>query len=374
MPKLTFVLAALVALAPSAHAGKAPIPDFAPVPAGFRLEFGDHQRYAGFEVHHPDMIYGESYLLWVYGDRNKLTTELWAKTVEAAGWTVKEKSNRVVATKMIAGHTAWLFVALYKETLLIEKPAPVIELTPPGATPEPFDPPKDFPYFTPLPTTKLHDMHASTDAMAISVSGPPTFAGPPVWDANYDDADLSAYEIVAAYKPALEKAGWKLLQSDGVILAHYTKNGRDLWLHAGARGNGMNVKVVDMGAAAAWKKLQEQLDQAGHVAVYGIYFATDSDALDATSDATLQQIKKLLDGVPALKLEIQGHTDSTGKHDHNQTLSDARAAAVKKWLVEHGVAAARLTTKGYAETVPVGDNSKPEGRSKNRRVELARLK
>jgi outer membrane protein OmpA-like peptidoglycan-associated protein len=139
-------------------------------------------------------------------------------------------------------------------------------------------------------------------------------------------------------------------------------------------GIGMRVSVVDTGAAAAWKKLQEQLDKVGHVALYGIYFATDSDVIDATSDATLQELKKLFDGVPALKLEIQGHTDSSGTHDHNQTLSDARAAAVKNWLVNHGVAAARLTTKGYAETVPVGDNKTPEGRSKNRRVELSRAK
>ena len=54
-------------------------------------------------------------------------------------------------------------------------------------------------------------------------------------------------------------------------------------------------------------------------------------------------------------------------------LSEARAASVVKWLVAHGVADKRLKPKGYGETVPVGDNKTPEGRAKNRRVELEKL-
>jgi outer membrane protein OmpA-like peptidoglycan-associated protein len=60
-----------------------------------------------------------------------------------------------------------------------------------------------------------------------------------------------------------------------------------------------------------------------------------------------------------------------GGDAYNQTLSEARARAVVAWLTQHGVAASRLTAKGYGKTVPVADNRTDEGRAKNRRVEIA---
>ncbi len=72
-----------------------------------------------------------------------------------------------------------------------------------------------------------------------------------------------------------------------------------------------------------------------------------------------------------LKLEVQGHTDNVGNDASNQTLSEARAKAVMTWLTQHGVAADRLTAKGYGKTKPVADNGSDEGRAKNRRVEIA---
>jgi outer membrane protein OmpA-like peptidoglycan-associated protein len=70
-------------------------------------------------------------------------------------------------------------------------------------------------------------------------------------------------------------------------------------------------------------------------------------------------------------LEIQGHTDNVGGDAYNQTLSEARARSVMAWLTQHGVAAARMTAKGYGKTMPIADNGTDEGRMKNRRVEIA---
>ena len=106
------------------------------------------------------------------------------------------------------------------------------------------------------------------------------------------------------------------------------------------------------------------------MALYGIYFDTDKATLKPESEVALQHILELLKGNAGMKLEVQGHTDNTGTPAHNLPLSDQRAAAVKGWLVDHGIVATRLTPKGYGETVPVGDNHTPEGRAKNRRVEL----
>ncbi len=72
---------------------------------------------------------------------------------------------------------------------------------------------------------------------------------------------------------------------------------------------------------------------------------------------------------PNNKIEISGHTDSVGKKGFNQQLSARRAAAVKAYLVKKGVSAGQLTTKGYGPDKPVADNTSPEGRAQNRRVE-----
>lgn len=75
-----------------------------------------------------------------------------------------------------------------------------------------------------------------------------------------------------------------------------------------------------------------------------------------------------------LRLAIEGHTDNVGQAAANQSLSEARAAAVRKHLVDsYGIDAARLEAKGLGATKPVGPNDTPEGRQSNRRVELVKL-
>ncbi len=69
-------------------------------------------------------------------------------------------------------------------------------------------------------------------------------------------------------------------------------------------------------------------------------------------------------------LRVEGHTDSTGKADYNQQLSERRAKSVKKYLVNKGVDASRITTKGFGESKPIADNSTKAGRAQNRRTEM----
>jgi outer membrane protein OmpA-like peptidoglycan-associated protein len=75
---------------------------------------------------------------------------------------------------------------------------------------------------------------------------------------------------------------------------------------------------------------------------------------------------------PKLAVEIGGHTDNVGKPEYNAKLSDARAASVVQWLVQHGIAASRLSSHGYGDTQPLVPNDSDEDRAKNRRVELKR--
>jgi len=98
--------------------------------------------------------------------------------------------------------------------------------------------------------------------------------------------------------------------------------------------------------------------------------------------ATLRQedVSELDKNVEALKawgdvnIEVAGHTDSKGSDAYNMKLSQQRAEAVRNFLISRGVAADRLTAKGYGEAQPVADNATEEGRFQNRRVELVPLK
>jgi outer membrane protein OmpA-like peptidoglycan-associated protein len=78
---------------------------------------------------------------------------------------------------------------------------------------------------------------------------------------------------------------------------------------------------------------------------------------------------------PDVKVEIEGHTDNVGNAAKNKSLSEARAKAVREVLVKkYGIAADRVTAKGYGMEKPVAGNDTPEGRAKNRRVDAVRVK
>jgi len=73
---------------------------------------------------------------------------------------------------------------------------------------------------------------------------------------------------------------------------------------------------------------------------------------------------------PDVKLKILGHTDSKGDRAHNLDLSQRRALAVKKYLVDHGIDDARLTTDGFGPDKPIDSNDTKAGRANNRRIEF----
>jgi outer membrane protein OmpA-like peptidoglycan-associated protein len=103
-----------------------------------------------------------------------------------------------------------------------------------------------------------------------------------------------------------------------------------------------------------------------------------ADVLFDTGKYTLRQEarEKLarLSGVvlahPGLKLEVEGHTDSTGGDEINQKLSEQRAGGVRDYLIQQGLPEGNLNARGFGKTMPVADNSTAAGRQKNRRVEI----
>ncbi len=100
----------------------------------------------------------------------------------------------------------------------------------------------------------------------------------------------------------------------------------------------------------------------------------DLPPIDEKSEPVLAQIKEVLaERSDIAKIEIGAYTDNDGKEAFNVKTSQARAESVKKWLVDHGVAEARLVAKGYGPAKPIGDNKTKEGRAKNKRVEVVIL-
>lgn len=120
--------------------------------------------------------------------------------------------------------------------------------------------------------------------------------------------------------------------------------------------------------------LYDRLARDGSVTTHGILFDVNSDAIRPESAPTLEEIGSMLRDHTDLRISIVGHTDSDGEEAFNQELSERRAAAVKRHLVQtFGIDASRLETAGYGESVPAAPNDTPEGKQQNRRVELVRL-
>lgn len=101
-----------------------------------------------------------------------------------------------------------------------------------------------------------------------------------------------------------------------------------------------------------------------------VLFDTGRFELKSDATAALRRLVGILQKYPAAPIVIEGHTDSVGSAQSNLLLSENRAASVKQWLSGNGIAAARLSTKGFGATVPVAPNNTPAGRQMNRRVEI----
>ncbi|AKH43403.1 outer membrane protein OmpA-like peptidoglycan-associated protein [Altererythrobacter atlanticus] len=101
-----------------------------------------------------------------------------------------------------------------------------------------------------------------------------------------------------------------------------------------------------------------------------VTFAVDSTAISPSFRATLDDVAQSMITYPNSLIDVMGHTDSTGSDSYNLDLSRRRAESVANYLVSRGVSRARIETVGYGEQYPVADNTTPEGRAQNRRVEI----
>ncbi|MFO7653443.1 MAG: OmpA family protein [Candidatus Krumholzibacteriia bacterium] len=114
-------------------------------------------------------------------------------------------------------------------------------------------------------------------------------------------------------------------------------------------------------------------DVGGGLVLEGVQFVSGSAQLTPESISVLTRVADSLHERPELRIEVRGHTDSTGGAEINRDLSHKRASAVRDVLVQLGIAPRRLVAVGYGEDYPIASNETREGRAQNRRVELHRI-
>jgi outer membrane protein OmpA-like peptidoglycan-associated protein len=119
-------------------------------------------------------------------------------------------------------------------------------------------------------------------------------------------------------------------------------------------------------------KLYDRMLQDGKIVATGIRFDVGKATLKPESMGIINTIAEMMEEHPDLNFSIEGHTDSDGDMEANQKLSEARANTVKEKLLDMGISADRLTTKGFGESNPIAPNTTAEGKANNRRVEFVK--
>jgi len=185
------------------------------------------------------------------------------------------------------------------------------------------------------------------------------------WDVNLFQAQEDPWDNYAGYQYQLsaQQSG-----PNGTVYVslHLTNKPVQITLDV-IEPHAMATGMIQVNSAA----MAAALAHTGHIALYGIYFDTGKADLKPASDATLKEIVRLLKQQPTLKLYVVGDTDNAGSFDSNMNLSDRRAAAVVAALTgRYEIDSRRLKAMGIGPVDPVSTNQTPEGRSRNRRVEL----
>ncbi|HUS03200.1 MAG TPA: OmpA family protein, partial [Chitinophagaceae bacterium] len=116
--------------------------------------------------------------------------------------------------------------------------------------------------------------------------------------------------------------------------------------------------------------IQPEVIEKVNLAARNIFFATGSAKLLAKSYPSLDNVVKILQDNPSYKVDIEGHTDTTGTAEKNHVLSHDRANSVKAYLISKGIDESRISSAGFGFDRPIASNKTAAGKAKNRRVEM----
>ncbi len=171
----------------------------------------------------------------------------------------------------------------------------------------------------------------------------------PVFSSTEKYTDPDSPQVQTAAKAALANA--KVLEIVGI-------------------SRGIEGAIEDLGGKVVGREIRLEL-------AADVLFDFNKYDIRPVAIPTLQKVADVIKGYPKSMVRIEGHTDSIGSDEYNLKLSDERAGSVKTWLQKSGgIEGQRMSTKGWGESKPVASNTKkdggddPEGRQKNRRVEI----
>ena len=191
-------------------------------------------------------------------------------------------------------------------------------------------------------------------------------SAPPDWSA----AAAAALEALVLLEHGEARLGALRVDLDGVAADRGLRARTRRLLQRGLPASftsSTNIALVTL-ADAAPASCQTQLDSL--LAAAGVEFDNGSTALRTDSAPVLVEIVEIVQGCAPARFEVAGHTDDRGDPEKNLRLSEARAQAVMNYLIEHGVAADRVTARGYGEARPLVRGTSPEARARNRRIEI----
>jgi OOP family OmpA-OmpF porin len=272
-----------------------------------------------------------------------------------------------------------------------EKPAPKKKAK--QSTPDSGDGLRDTPYFSAMPsyyvgdaTDREFDAHDFFDGKKLlTVEGK-------YWKKQYwlkeGARQSSEIQIVRNYAGAVKSMGGKVLVagvcsdceargcSGNIMTGNVTRGASELWVQVIPCNDGTDYTLIVVEKEAMKQDVTandmlDALNKQGFIALY-INFDTNKASIKPESRPIVGQVMQLLNENPALKVSIEGHTDSTGAPAKNKTLSRQRAESVMDALVKQGINAKRLSSAGWGQEKPMADNKTDEGKAKNRRVEIVK--
>lgn len=202
-----------------------------------------------------------------------------------------------------------------------------------------------------------------------------------------DALDNAAAKTMDATKGAVEKTGdiakgaGEMAKDAGNMATDAVKGAGGMLAGAFGKVNEkakMALDKVKFGAGTAGDQMMKFIDGGfkgnGTFRIKNGNFASGSDVLTAQTKGELDNLTKVLQAYPGVKLSVDGYTDNTGNAAANKSLSENRAKSVKAYLIQKGIAGNRIAAKGYGDANPVASNDTKAGQAQNRRIELKVMK
>lgn len=209
-----------------------------------------------------------------------------------------------------------------------------------------------------------------------------------VYDLKEDAQKSSVIQIMRNYANAIKSMGGTVIYDGApqeaecadfnglnMVVGKIVRDNDEMWVEVttlGGNGYYMTIVIKElMKQDVTVSEMFKALNNEGHIALY-INFDTGKSMIRDESWPIIDQIVQMLEENPELKISVEGHTDNVGNPASNNTLSGERARSVVSAIIKQGIAAGRLSSSGYGQDKPVGDNNTEEGRAMNRRVELVK--